>query len=190
MSVTVWRSLLTNALEKNPQPVSQYLQLATIQPNNRPANRTLVFRGFVADSDKLKFVVDARSQKPEQIQHQPWAEACWYFIETREQFRISGSLTLVTEDHQDQTLQQARLSTWQQLSDSARLLFAFPDPGKLRTDATFTSSPPDPINPLPHFCLLLLEPIEVDLLQLRGNPQNRYTYFRNGDNWEITEINP
>jgi len=76
------------------------VQLATIRADNRPANRT-VFRGFLEDTDQLKFVIDARSQKVDQIFHQPWAEACWYFPETHEQFRITGCLTLVQADHAD-----------------------------------------------------------------------------------------
>jgi len=64
----------------------RYVQLATIRADNRPANRTLVFRGFLEDTDQLKFVIDARSQKVDQIFHQPWAEACWYFPETVNNF--------------------------------------------------------------------------------------------------------
>lgn len=186
-----WRSHLVRALHDNPQPVSQYLQLATLRLDNRPANRTVVFRGFLEDTDQLKFIVDARTQKPEQIAHQPWAEACWYFIDTREQFRIAGFLTLVGEAHADTTLQQARHNTWRELSDAARLLFAFPHPGKPRANTGFDVPPPDATQPLAHFCLLLLEPIEVDYLTLRGEPQNRYLYSKNSDSkWSMQEINP
>ncbi|WNN90492.1 Npun_F5749 family FMN-dependent PPOX-type flavoprotein [Gloeocapsopsis dulcis] len=188
--VNPWRSPLARALHKNPQP-SRYLQLATVRLDNRPANRTVVFRGFLEDTDQLKFIVDARTQKPEQIAHQPWAEACWYFIDTREQFRIGGYLNLVGEDHPDTTLQQARQNTWREISDAARLLFAFPHPGKPRADIGFDVPPPDATQPLPHFCLLILEPIEVDHLKLRGEPQNRYLYTRRSNRtWSTQEINP
>ncbi|AFZ33104.1 hypothetical protein Glo7428_4671 [Gloeocapsa sp. PCC 7428] len=186
-----WRSPLARALHKNSQPVSRYLQLATVRLDNRPANRTVVFRGFLEDTDQLKFIVDARTQKPEQIAYQPWAEACWYFVDTREQFRIGGYLNLVGEDHPNATLQQARYKTWREVSDAARLLFAYPHPGKPRDDSGFDVPPPDATQPLPHFCLLLLEPIEVDHLKLRGEPQNRYFYTRNSDRtWSTQEINP
>lgn len=192
MSLTPWRSRLTLALERNPQPNARYLQLATVQLDNRPANRTVVFRGFYADSDQLKFVVDARSQKITQIEQQPWAEACWYFPETREQFRISGSLTLVTDGYPDLVLQQARQNTWQELSDAARLQYTWPDPGQPKADAAaFESLLPNPNEPLPHFCLLLLEPVQVDHLELRGEPQNRSIYCRNDvNNWSTQPINP
>jgi PPOX class probable FMN-dependent enzyme len=144
MSLAPWRSRLTLALERNPQPNARYLQLATVGADNRPANRTVVFRGFYVDTDKLKFVVDARSQKITQIEQQPWAEACWYFPETREQFRISGSLTLVIANYPDLALQQARQNTWQELSDAARLQYTWPDPGQPKADAAaFESLPPN-----------------------------------------------
>lgn len=191
MSLAPWRSPLNRALESNPHSTARYLQLATVQANNRPANRTVVFRGFYADTDQLKFVIDARSQKVKEISRQPWAEACWYFIETREQFRISGSLTLVTADYPDSALQQARQTTWQKLSDATRIQYTWPDPGKPTDAAAFERSPPDPVTPRSHFCLLLLEPVQVDHLELRGEPQNRWSYCRHSDqSWSTQAINP
>lgn len=192
MSLAPWQSPLAHALDCNPQPIARYLQLATVQVDGRPANRTVVFRGFLEDTDQLKFVIDARSQKADQIERQPWAEACWYFPETREQFRITGSLTLIQADYPDSALQQARQTSWQELSDSARLQYAWPHPGKPKADAAvFEQPPPNPVEPLPHFCLLLLEPVQVDHLELRGEPQNRWLYCRNNDQtWSTQAINP
>jgi PPOX class probable FMN-dependent enzyme len=193
MTFAPWRSPLTRALHHNRNlAYSRYLQLATVRADGRPANRTVVFRGFLEDTDQLKFVTDARSQKVEQILHQPWAEACWYFPETREQFRIAGGLTLVKADYPDTTLQQARQTTWQQLSDAARLQFTWPHSGKPRADAAAFELPsPDTNEPLPHFCLLLLEPMQVDHLELRGEPQNRSIYWRNSNlTWSFQAINP
>lgn len=187
MSIAPWRSPLAHALDRNPQPNARYLQLATVRADNRPANRTVVFRGFLEGTDKLKFVIDARSNKVDQIERQPWAEACWYFPD-REQFRISGSLTLVGADHPDSVLEQARQNTWQELSDAARLQYTWPYPGKPRADAAFESSPPNPVEPLPHFCLLLLEPMQVDRLELRGEPQNRWLYCQDEVHGWVTQI--
>lgn len=192
MSFAPWRSPLTRALDGNPQPLARYLQLATVRADGRPANRTVVFRNFLEDTDQLKFAIDARSQKIDQIERQPWAEACWYFPETREQFRITGSLTLVQADHPDSALQQARQTTWQELSNAARLQFAWPHPGKPRADAAaFEPPPPHAVEPLPHFCLLLLLPVQVEHLELRGEPQNRWLYDHNSEEaWSTQAINP
>ncbi|MEO8891182.1 MAG: pyridoxamine 5'-phosphate oxidase family protein, partial [Coleofasciculaceae cyanobacterium] len=90
-----WRSLLARAIHHNRSlPYSRYFQLATIRADHRPANRTVVFRGFLDETDQLKMITDFRSAKVEQIQQQVWGEACWYFPKTREQFRLSGKLTL------------------------------------------------------------------------------------------------
>lgn len=193
MSLAPWRSPLSRALHRNRSLVyARYLQLATVRPDGKPANRTVVFRGFFADTNQLKFVTDLRSEKPEQITHSPWAEVCWYFPNTREQFRITGMLQLITNTDPDTTLQTARQAAWQELSDSARVQFAWAHPGQPRAEASAFSPPaPAEIEPLPHFCLLLLNPTQVDHLELRGNPQNRYRYFHNDRNeWVSEEINP
>ena len=42
----------------------------------------------------------------EHLQKQPWAEVCWYFTESREQFRLGGDLIIVGEDHPDGDLRK------------------------------------------------------------------------------------
>ncbi len=194
MDLAPWRSLLSRALHKNRSlPYARYFQLATVRADGRPANRTVVFRGFLDDTNQLKIITDSRSQKADQINHQSWGEACWYFPTTREQFRVTGQLTLVVADYPDQLLKDARQTTWQELSDAARLQFAWPHPSEAREEdnSAFSPPPPDPKQPLPNFCLLLLEPVEVDHLELRGDPQNRWLYYRNNSNdWLKQAVNP
>jgi pyridoxamine 5'-phosphate oxidase len=194
MSIAPWRSAIARALHQNRNLVyARYLQLATVGENHRPANRTVVFRGFLEDSNQVKIITDARSHKIDQIKKQPWAEICWYFPNTREQFRLSGCLTLIGDDHDHRIFQPARIKTWQELSDAARLQFAWPHPGQPRVDrpGAFEPSPPDPAHPVANFCLLLLDPVEVDHLELRGEPQNRRIYYRDEqNNWSSQEINP
>ncbi len=193
MSLASWRSLLARAIYKNRSlAYSRYFQLATVREDGYPANRTVVFRGFLENSNQLKIITDSRSQKAEQITKQSWGEVCWYFPTTREQFRLSGQLTLVGVSHPDVALQEARQRTWQELSDSARIQFAWPHPGEVREDdADFSPPPPDPIQPLANFCLLLLEPVQVDHLELRGDPQTRSLYQQNASHdWLKQAVNP
>ncbi len=187
-----WRSPLAHALHRNRSLADvRFLQLATVREDGRPANRTVVFRGFLDGTNQLKFVTDARSEKVGQILHCSWGEACWYFAKTREQFRFTGELILVNETDTNLSLQKARQIAWQGLSDTARTQFAWAHPGKARVcDDAFHALPPDPVSPLPHFCLLLLEPEQVDHLELRGNPQNRWLYQRNQQDWTVQEVNP
>lgn len=191
-----WRQPLAHALHRNRSlPYARYLQLATVRPDGKPANRTIVFRGFLDDTNQLKFVTDRRSDKAEQIPHQPWGELCWYFPKTREQFRLAGGLTLVGEDFANATLLKAREQQWQDLSDAARSQFAWPHPSKPKADASAFALPaPNPTQPLSDFCLLLLDPVQVDHLELRGDPQNRCLYQQHktdaGEEWRIEAVNP
>ncbi len=170
---------------------SRYLQLATIRPDGRPANRTVVFRGFVNQTDQLKFITDVRSQKIEHLIYNSWGEACWYFPQTREQFRLLGKLVVVDRNCEDLAFNQIRQSTWQELSDNARIQFNWAEPGKMRTEASvFATELCDQSTPLDNFSLLLLQPIEVDVLELRGEPQNRYRYVYLDNGWLREEINP
>src|SRR4028119_594901 len=145
MSLAPWRSLLARALHKNRSlPYARYFQLATVRADGLPANRTVVFRGFLDDTDQLKIITDSRSQKAEQINQNSWGEACWCFPKTREQFRLAGELTLIRAEHPNLLFQQARQTTWQDLSDSARLQFAWPHPGEPRIEDGGAFSPPPP----------------------------------------------
>jgi PPOX class probable FMN-dependent enzyme len=194
LAPTPWRSLLARALHKNRSlPYARYFQLATVRADGLPANRTVVFRGFLDDTNQLKIITDSRSQKAEQIKNQSWGEACWYFPKTREQFRLAGQLTLVESDHPDQALKNARQTTWQDLSEAARIQFAWPHPAKARIEDSAAFSPPSPApeQPLSNFCLLLLEPVQVDHLELRGDPQNRSLYQQNSSHeWFMQAVNP
>ncbi len=189
-----WRSLLSSAIHRNrSKPHSRYFQLATVTPEGYPANRTVVFRGFLDDEqNRLKTITDSRSTKIQDIEYQSLAEVCWYFTKTREQFRITGSLQLVTVTDADDSLQQARKTTWQNLSDSARSQFAWPNPAQPAADkSAFEIDPPDADTPLDNFCLLLLTPKKIDHLQLRSNPQQRCWYILPSDQtWITQQVNP
>ncbi|MGL5943690.1 MAG: Npun_F5749 family FMN-dependent PPOX-type flavoprotein [Waterburya sp.] len=189
-----WRSLLSAALHRNrSEPHARYFQLATVTPAGYPANRTVVFRGFLDEQQNtLKIVTDLRNQKIQDLEHQEIAEICWYFTKTREQFRIRGKLQLVTAEETQPQLQLARQTTWKNLSDAARSQFTWLDPGKpIKEDNSFVASSPDPNTPLLNFGLLLLIPNQIDYLQLRGSPQQRCLYTLQKDQtWSIQPINP
>ncbi|WP_414618722.1 Npun_F5749 family FMN-dependent PPOX-type flavoprotein [Calothrix sp. CCY 0018] len=193
MSIAPWRSFLANALKKNrSQPHSRYFQLATVRSDGIPANRTVVFRGFIEDTNKLKIITDTRSEKITEIQNQSSGEICWYFTNSREQFRIAGKIIIIDANHQDSELQRARQSTWQELSDNARIQFAWAHPREPRANPeAFSPQQPSEVKPLDNFCLLLFEPVKVDHLRLRGEPQNRTIYIRDETGvWNVKEVNP
>jgi pyridoxamine 5'-phosphate oxidase len=185
-----WRSPLARALHRNrSRPYSRYFQLATVTPDGYPANRTVVFRGWLPDTNTLTLVTDRRSHKVADIAAHPWAEACWYFTQTREQFRLAGPMALV--DSADTALAPARQTAWEALSTNARQQFYWPHPAANR-EAEASFSPREVGEAAPEtFCLGLLTPHRVDHLELRGDPQSRYRYQQQANgSWSATPINP
>ncbi len=197
MSLPPWRSIISGVLHRNRSlPASRYLQLATVDHRGRPANRTVVFRGWRDPESQLQFVTDARSalretagtSKAEEIANNPWAEVCWYFAKTREQFRIAGKLQLIDAHSND--CQPERQAAWTQMSDAGKVQFYWPLPGATRTEESFGEHELTP-EPAADFCLLLLSPVIVDRLELRGNPQSRSRYcLLDNQEWSIESINP
>ena len=188
-----WRSPLSRALHRNRAlAYARYVQLATVQANNRPANRTVVFRGFLEDSNTLKFVTDRRSQKVEQIAGNPWGALCWYFPKTREQFRIFGKLMVIKATEEDTDLLRLRETAWLALSEGARSQFAWPHPGQPKSiSEEAVQASVDLTAPLEPFCLLLLTPYEVDHLELREQPHHRCSYTLQSDsNWRQQSLTP
>jgi pyridoxamine 5'-phosphate oxidase len=190
-----WRSPIARALHRNRSLAdARYLQLATIDRQLRPQNRTLVFRGWLEPQSQLQMVADIRSSKAIELLagSSPLAEACWYFPKTREQFRLSGRLELVTIESPHTHYLQARQHVWQQMSDSGRIQFDWDAPGADRSPdpQAFAPPPPDPLQPSVNFCLLLLRVDTVKHLELRGEPQNCYVYKLRSGEWEMRSINP
>jgi pyridoxamine 5'-phosphate oxidase len=190
-----WRSPIARALHRNRSlPNARYVQLATIDSNLRPQNRTLVFRGWLEPENKVKFVVDVRSQKAINLlaNSSPWAEACWYFPKTREQFRLSGTLEIVTAESSNTSYSKARQEAWQGMSDAGRIQFDWGMPGADRSEDPQTFNPPQPDEhqPSENFCLLLLDVIAVTHLELRGEPQSCYLYELVAGEWGVRSINP
>ncbi len=191
MTLAPWRTPLARALHSNRSLVySRYPQLATVDSQGRPHNRTIVFRGFSGDTNTLEFITDQRSEKVAQIHQQPWAELCWYFPQTREQFRLAGWVQIIDGSHSSPLAQTARHHRWQSLSAAGRQQFTWPHPGQPR-QGDLPTAPTAPHAPPAHFCLLWLCPQHVDHLELRGNPQNRYSYQKGADQiWIVQEVNP
>ena len=188
------------------------VQLATVTEQGLPAVRTVVFRGWMQkpirddgdiakeqraiDTDlHLKFITDSRSHKMLQGKT---AEACWYFTETREQFRLRGDLVMVTHECKDSALLRQRSGLWKSISDSARASYLWPAPGSTRArdaddDKDFRCAA-DLNSISDNFVLMLLRPTYVDHLCLKGFPQRRsiWTLEDGGPErpWQTRSVNP
>ncbi|MGB0562860.1 MAG: Npun_F5749 family FMN-dependent PPOX-type flavoprotein [Spirulinaceae cyanobacterium] len=177
MPIAPWRSPLARALHRNRSAVdSRYFQLATVDPEGYPHNRTMVFRGFAEGSDRLQIITDARGQKLSQLQHQPQGAICWYFRKSREQFRLRGAIEVIAHDAPNPDFQQTRLQLWQNISDNARAQFLWPEPGNPKANPIAFVVNADKKTAPETFVLLRLDPAYVEHLELRGEPQNRTVY--------------
>jgi PPOX class probable FMN-dependent enzyme len=192
-----WRDTILKSLKKNARlAYARYAQLATVREDGRPSNRTIVYRGFLDETNKLTFVTDRRSKKINELNHSPWVELCWYFPQTREQYRIAGKMDVIKVDEGNQDMLQAREKAWKRMSDGGRSQFAWPYPGLERGDddslfspGPFTEEEP----PLSDFCLLVLDPIEVDHLSLKSNERYLYKPVDQSDgdtSWSQLRVNP
>ena len=192
MTMAPWRSPLARALHRNrSRAYSRYPQLATVRSDGRPANRTVVFRDFAPASNSLLFITDQRSAKIEQLTHHPYGELCWYFTQTREQFRLSGHLQIIHAQTPQPAIADLRHAVWAKLSDNARQQFSWPQPGQPRVTDGYAPTPDLPEPPPDTFAVLVFDPDAVDHLELRGDPQNRYQYERQPDHtWQMRAVNP
>ncbi len=193
-----WRSPLSHALHRNRAlAYARYGQLATVRADGRPANRTVVFRGFLDQPEGfgwngLKFICDRRSSKVNELDNNPWAEFCWYFPKTREQFRLAGTVILEV-GLDDNLLATVRAQTWEAISTKAQASFYWPEPGEMRAEADAFRIPiVDASLPSENFVLLVLQPERVDHLELRGDPQHRWQYKKLSSNhqWTRQTVNP
>eukprot|EP00193_Tetraselmis_chui_P001462 CAMPEP_0177761372 /NCGR_PEP_ID=MMETSP0491_2-20121128/5768_1 /TAXON_ID=63592 /ORGANISM="Tetraselmis chuii, Strain PLY429" /LENGTH=209 /DNA_ID=CAMNT_0019277339 /DNA_START=33 /DNA_END=662 /DNA_ORIENTATION=- len=197
-----WKELLCTSLKKNKSlRNATYVQVATVRPNGRPANRTVVFRGFLWDTERLTFVTDTRSDKVEEVAGNPYCEVAWYFPNSREQYRIQGTLDIIGASCDDSKLAKARVSAWKNMSDAGRTQFAWPQPGLPRPDpedkSPYDLPPPPADGPvLDAFSLVVLDPYAVDYLSLKGNLRKSFQRGEAADGgagglpWSEVDINP
>ncbi|XP_058189612.1 pyridoxine/pyridoxamine 5'-phosphate oxidase 2 isoform X1 [Rhododendron vialii] len=196
MGTAPWKQLLLNALESNSTlKHSSFFQLATVGSNGRPSNRTVVFRGFQENSDKIQINTDCRSRKIDDLKHYPFAEICWYFTDSWEQFRINGKVDVINGSCPDPLKLQQREKAWFASSPKSRLQYLGPNPGFPSLDEKpsqeFSLDPS--AGPVDAFCLLVLDPEQVDYLNLKINDRLTFTSKQNTDGqkfWSLERINP
>ncbi|XP_009789044.1 pyridoxine/pyridoxamine 5'-phosphate oxidase 2 [Nicotiana tabacum] len=172
-----WKQLLLKSLSSNSHlKHSTYFQLATVGSNGRPSNRTVVFRGFQDGTNKIQINTDSRSRKIEELKHCPFAEVCWYFTETWEQFRIHGRVDMIDASNSDPDKLKQREAAWFAGSVRSRLQYLGLTPGIPSLDEQPSHDSLDPsAGPVDAFCLLILDPEKVDYLNLKSNDRLSFT---------------
>lgn len=171
-----WRALLKASIDGHRHIKGQnYVQFATVSPDLKPKNRMLVFRGFAEAQNTthppLKFITDSRSNKISDLSHNPSAEVVYWFQQSQEQYRISGTCTLVTHSSTTPLHLQERLDTWSNLRGNAKEQFFWVN--EFYEKKTASQVPVDGLGvngevlPPPNtFVLVLFKPTNIGLLTL------------------------
>jgi pyridoxamine 5'-phosphate oxidase len=209
-TIPAWRAAVKHALKRNGRnPTSKYAQIATIDAETgAPRVRTVVIRGFLSEylsvtttakdtaADALVFCTDARSGKIPDIAKDSRSEIAWYFPETREQFRVTGTLT--TSASASANEDEARKNLWKKMRRGARGQFLWPTPGGARAVVNDGERDPhdvaeddpalDDETVSENFTLVALQPTRIDHLHLKKN--ERYVHEDVNGEWVTTRVNP
>ncbi|EMS47689.1 hypothetical protein TRIUR3_08693 [Triticum urartu] len=191
-----WRALLQRALDANAHlKHSTFFQLATVGGGGRPANRTVVFRGFQEHCDKIQINTDARSNKIGEIKEWPLGEICWYFTDSWEQFRISGIIDVIDGSSPDPAKLQQREKAWFASSVKSRSQYLGQSPGvPVANDDHIKDVHIDPsAGPVDAYCLLTLDPEKVDYVNLKSNQRLMFTRTQEGvesSDWMAEKVSP
>ena len=175
-----WRQELKSARKKEGKaPSNRWIQLATININNKPRLRTVVFRGWKEDNSMLIFT-DKRSEKVEHIKNNPNSEILWFFFKSKTQFRFKGRMNELLDNSY----------FWETLSEKSKLTWFWEYPGhklskELKTDNLITTNLHKPEN----FAVLQFQIQSVDLLKLEQPIHKRYLWEKD-NKWKKIEINP
>lgn len=130
----------------------------------------------------------------EELKKCPFAEICWYFTDSWEQFRISGRIDVIDGSNPDSMKLQQREKSWFASSMKSRLQYLGASPGlpnisEQQTQELFL----DPsTGPVASFCLLVLDPDQVDYLNLKSEQRLAFTSTLNvsGEKfWTSEKIN-
>lgn len=187
-TIPPWQQKLVSAITGNSAVAqSRYFQLATIDADGTPNCRTMVFRGFAEDSDRLLMHTDLRSDKIQTLKYQNTVEVCWYFPVSREQFRLQGKIELIdSPQHVQGALRKAH---WQDLSTDARA--AYGQLAKPKNIPVTKHQEHSQHSLSENFALLQLTTVQVDHLQLHPLPHQRCLYQKDQKNcWQASLIQP
>jgi PPOX class probable FMN-dependent enzyme len=180
IKIPIWRQELKAARKKEGKlPSSRWFQLCTINGNNEPRLRTVVFRGWQTESSILIFT-DSRSEKVAQLKLNPNAEVLWLFYKSKSQFRFKGKMRELKEN----------MKYWDSLSDRSKSTWFWQHPGKQINKNICTSQIiSSDLNKPESFVVLEFEIYSVDLLKLVTPIHKRYVWHKE-NNWGEMEINP
>ena len=181
-----WLTALRSSIDANRSDAHhRFIQLASVTRDGAPRNRTLVFRGFDADDDSILLCTDRRSAKFDELVDCGLVEACWYFVRSREQYRLRGRVRIVDDAKKISKM-------WSRLSTATRAQFFWPTPLESvaeREDHVSISLNLKDVAPPDTFILLKVQAHLVDYLSL-GEKHRRVISERADQAWLSRAVNP
>lgn len=194
---TKWDDLLSSAISQSKHiPTHTFAQLATIRSSKsgsiagRPSCRTINIRAF--RDTKCYFSSDTRSRKADDVTEGPssYAELCWYFPTTSQQFRLSGRVNVLSSC-------EASAQAWDKHTERERVWWGWPEPANNRAPDDVLHVAPPTEEP-PNFCVCELVPDHVDLIDLSVVPFLRELHdlqkppqtAESDPQWIIKKVNP
>jgi pyridoxine/pyridoxamine 5'-phosphate oxidase len=158
--------------------------LASLGPDGAPRARTLVLRGFDAQSRTIRLHSDARSDKCAELARDPRCALHLYDAPHQVQLRLEGTATL----HHDDAVADA---AWEATRPFSRLIYAIqPAPGT--PVAAPNSSPTQDAGARANFAILRLRFFRMEWLWLaaEGHRRARFTWNTAGTIEEATWLSP
>ena len=173
-----WRQELSSSQKKEGKIASnRWIQIGTINQNNEPRLRTVVFRGWLKENLMLIFT-DRRSEKVKEISHNNNVEVLWLLIKSKSQFRFKGHANIVNDD----------LEYWNKLNKKSKSSWFWPSPGHEFNNKDFEKVIIQDLKPK-NFLVYAIDIHTVELLKLEKPLHKRYVWEKK-NNWLKKRINP
>ena len=166
-NIPFWRQELKSSRKKEGKSSStRWVQLATVNDANEPRLRTVVFRGWLADSSMIIFT-DRRSEKIRHLKINPSAEVLWFFYKSKTQFRFKGEINELMDN----------ANYWNSLSKNSKSSWFWEFPGKkINTEPLSSCEKPINLNLPDNFVVLQFKIYSVDLLKLEHPIHKRFLW--------------
>lgn len=185
---SAWRELETAAA--SPQSGFRYLNLCSVDAEQRPQARMVVLRRADGSLRVLEFHTDTRSLKWRELSANPHVTVLGFCAQTRLQFRLQGTVELHAPGSD-----QAN-AAWNKLSRWTRTTYTGGPPGdECAFDVINEAALPKPAHEAEgklHFGLLIFRARTLDWFQLRrqGNRRALSTYEEAGVLAACRWVNP
>lgn len=184
-----FRAWLAAALAAEERDVNA-MSLATAAPDGKPSVRIVLLKAV--DDHGFSFFTNYDSGKGRDLEANPQAALCFYWVKLERQVRISGRVERTSREDSAAYFHSrplgSRLGAWvskqSEVIDGRQVLDARMEAMRERYHNAEIPLPP-------HWGGYRVKPEEIEFWQGRPNRlHDRFRYTRRGDNWQIDRLAP